>query len=81
MTGMHEEYDPNPVAKYQTYCPACMRSVRCGSIKGVVTFWRHYLNASYSGDRCVNSRQPVAEAFFRRVDNRIVKRADWEATS
>lgn len=85
----HSAYTPDPKThpgwdSGRTYCPACLRLVRCGRFGRLgdePTYYRHWLDpAAPTGhrDRCANSRQPVAEAWFRTDDGRVVSRSAWE---
>lgn len=82
MTIDHSAYNPNPVGLYKTYCPGCLRVVRCGNNhEGEWFFYRHWLDPQVpkgERDRCVNSRVLVAEAEFITDDGRIVSRATYE---
>lgn len=87
----HSAYTPDPMTHVtwtagRTYCPACQRLVRCGRFGrfgDAPTYYRHWLDPSVprgERDRCVNSRQPVAEARFCSDSGLIVSRAEWEAS-
>jgi hypothetical protein len=87
----HSAYRPDPrvYPKHdsgRTYCPGCLRIARWGTTGPALipTFWRHFLDPQApkgERDRCINSRQPIAEAWFVRAsDHRVVPRHVWEAT-
>lgn len=74
------DYDPNPVGKFRTWCPACRRDTRCGPVApdSVITYYRHWLDPSARRTRCVNSREPVAEAWTWDESGRAVRMRDLD---